>query len=436
MMYSLPQDFIENIKKQLPKNEWEAFFATYEIPPHKGVRLNVLKGDRYALKKLLPFLEEQIPWEENGFYTHKEKAGASPFHASGLFYMQEPSAMSAAPLLQVQRGEKVLDLCSAPGGKGTQLASAMQSEGVLVLNEPMYPRAKILSQNVERLGVKNAVVTSELPASLAKKFPAYFDKILVDAPCSGEGMFKKNADEALTEWSEENVALCATRQKEILHEAEKMLKVGGRLVYSTCTFAVEEDEQQVQDFVNSHPNMRHIHSEKLYPHKVKGEGHFVAVFEKTDGEISRMPPLAKGKITPASEKAYRQFETQTLGIKMERLYEADGVLYALPDNVFDFKTINVLRVGIKLGECKNGRFEPNHALAMCLKSSECRNVVSLAVCEENTAKYLRGETFEKDGDNGWCLVCVEGYPMGWGKRVNGVVKNHLPKALRMMSVEN
>ena len=232
-MQRLPQNFIENMKKQLPQNEWEAFFSVYEKSPYKGVRLNALKGDRYALKCLLPFLEEAVEWEENGFYTTREKAGASPYHFAGLFYMQEPSAMSAAPLLQVQKGERVLDLCSAPGGKGTQLAANTQGEGVIVLNEPMQNRAKILSQNVERMGVKNAVVTCELPEKLSQKFPAYFDKILVDAPCSGEGMFRKNADEALGEWSEENVTLCARRQKHILNEAEKMLKKGGKLVYPT-----------------------------------------------------------------------------------------------------------------------------------------------------------------------------------------------------------
>ena len=232
-MVKLPEQFIENMKKQLPENEREAFFAIYGNPPLKGVRLNPLKGGRYELKALLPWLGEPVAWEENGYYTAEEKVGKSPYHAAGVFYSQEPSAMCAAPLLEVQEGEKVLDLCSAPGGKGTQLACAMNGKGLIVLNEPISSRAKILSQNVERMGIKNAVVLNEYPETLAKRFAGYFDKILVDAPCSGEGMFRKNSEEALAEWSEENVAMCAERQASILDCATEMLKKGGRLVYST-----------------------------------------------------------------------------------------------------------------------------------------------------------------------------------------------------------
>lgn len=431
-MYSLPPLFVEKMKKQLPKNEWEAFFAVYNDPPVKGVRLNPLKGGRYALKQLLPFAKEQILWEENGFYTDQEKLGASPFHFAGLFYSQEPSAMSAAPLLDVQPGEKVLDLCSAPGGKGTQMACQMQGQGIVVLNEPIFSRAKILSSNVERMGVKNAVVTSELPETLSKTFVEYFDKILVDAPCSGEGMFRKNADEALSEWSEENVALCAQRQKHILSHATKMLKKGGRLVYSTCTFSQEEDEEQVRDYLLHHPYMRLIKQEKLYPHKVRGEGHFVALFEKTESmENEKILREKKPSVTAQSKKAWEEFAGQALTSNFaSRLHEGGGVLYHLPENVFEWNALQVLRVGIRLGEVKNGRLEPSHSLALCSTKDEWKNVVDLAVDDGRVEKYLRGETVEVNNDNGWCLVCVEGYPIGLGKAVNGTLKNHLPKGLR------
>ena len=213
---AIPAEFVERIKKQLPETEWEAFFAVYGENPHKGLRLNPLKGDKAELKGKFPFLQEPIPWEEYGFYHSEEKLGANPYYVAGLAYSQEPSAMSVAPLLDVQPGDKVLDLCSAPGGKATQMACRMQGKGLIVCNEPMFSRAKILSQNVERLGVKNAVVCSETPEKLSKKLGGFFDKILVDAPCSGEGMFRKNAEEALSEWSLENVALCAKRQADIL----------------------------------------------------------------------------------------------------------------------------------------------------------------------------------------------------------------------------
>lgn len=433
-MHILPEKFIENMKKQLPENEWEAFFACYEKTPYKGVRLNPLKGGVYALKGLLPFLGEPIPWEENGFYTQAEKLGGSPFHFAGAFYSQEPSAMSAAPLLDVQPGERVLDLCSAPGGKGTQLACKMQGEGLIVLNEPISSRAKILSQNVERMGIKNAVVTNEYPADLARKFQGYFDKILVDAPCSGEGMFRKNADEALSEWSEENVALCAKRQTEILECATQMLKEGGRLVYSTCTFALAEDEGQVQAYLQSHPEMKLLKQEKLYPHKVQGEGHFVALFEKESktAEWDSRIKEAKASVTSSGEKAYREFEKTFFHAKFaRRLYEINGVLYELPQGVFDWKGLQVLRVGVRLGEVKNGRFEPSHSLAMCVQKSECKNVVDLTEEDSRLQKYLRGETFEDESvKNGWCVVCIHGLPLGLGKAVNGIVKNHLPKGIR------
>jgi len=426
---------MENMKKQLPENEWEAFFACYTSKPYKGVRLNPLKGGRYALKSFLPFLKEQVAWEENGYYTDEEKLGASPYHFAGLFYSQEPSAMCAAPLLEVKAGEKVLDLCSAPGGKGTQLACAMEGRGLIVLNEPISSRAKILSQNAERMGIKNAVVTNEYPEALAKRFVGYFDKILVDAPCSGEGMFRKNAEEALAEWSEENVAMCAERQASILDCATQMLKKGGRLVYSTCTFSEAEDEGQVRDYLQKHPEMRLIKQEKLYPHKVKGEGHFAALFEKTEktAEWDSRIKTAKNSVTQKSERVYRDFEKTFFKEKFAcRLYENNGVLYELPEEVFDWKGLNILRVGIRLGEVKNDRFEPAHSLAVCVRAEECKNAVSFSVEDPRVEKYLRGEVIEGEAKNGWCLVCVDGYPLGFGKAVNGVIKNHFPKGLRLV----
>ncbi len=430
-MERLPEKFIERMKKQLPESEWEAFFAVYGKKPFKGVRLNTLKGERDEIAQSVGFLKRSVPWEKNGYYTDLEKVGVSPFHHAGLFYSQEPSAMSAVPLLEVQKGERVLDLCSAPGGKATQIASCLEGEGILVANEPYPLRAKILSQNIERLGVKNAVVTTETPETLATRFSSYFDKILIDAPCSGEGMFRKNADEALSEWSEENIALCATRQKHILSEGTKMLKKGGRLVYSTCTFSKEEDEGQVRDYLSSHPQMRLVKSEKLYPHKIDGEGHFVAVFEKLDGDERREVKAHKNKISAQSERAYREFEKSFFRLPFAKnIHEVNGVLYEVPQGVFDWQGLQILRVGVRLGEVKNGRFEPSHALSMSVKKEECKNALDLDLDDLRVEKYLRGETVNGDLSNGWCVVCVEGYPLGLGKAVNGVIKNHLPKGLR------
>ena len=427
----LPEAFIERMKQRLGEEERLAFAAAYEGEPYKGVRVNTLKISPDDFKKLFPYPLTKVEWEENGFYTAEKKLGGHPYHFAGLFYSQEPSAMCAAPLLDVRQGERVLDVCSAPGGKGTRLAESLRGTGLIVLNEPIQARAKILSQNVERMGIKNAVVTCEYPDTLSQRFPEYFDKIMVDAPCSGEGMFRKNADEALGEWSEQNVALCATRQEEILNCAVKMLAKGGKLVYSTCTFAEEEDEWQVERFVKAHPEMKLLKMEKLYPHKVKGEGHFAALFEKTDGGRGEIK-LKKPSVSKSAEALYRAFEKEFFVRPFANdLYENKGVLYALPSGVFDWTGLGVLRVGVKLGEVKNGRFEPSHALAMAVRKEECSCPVELDGAQ--VEKFLRGESVGISGKKGWRAVLVDGYPIGLGKCVDGTLKNHIPKALRKMS---
>lgn len=430
-MYKLPEKFIENMKKQLPRSEWEAFFAVYENEPYKGIRVNPLKLTAEAFSAIGPYALRPVAWAKNAFYVTEEKVGAHPYHFAGLYYSQEPSATCAVPLLGVEKGDRVLDLCAAPGGKSTQIAGELLGEGLLVCNEPIFSRAQILLENIERLGVKNAVVTSETPARLADFFGGYFDKILVDAPCSGEGMLRKNAAEAFGEWSEENIALCARRQAEILEAATRMLRTGGRLVYSTCTFSLAEDEEQIAAYLKKHPEMRLVRQEKLYPHRVEGEGHFAALLEKTDeGEGERVKPI-KAKLGAAAKKLWEEFRKTTLFADYDVLYEGGGALYALPKEIFDWRGLNVLRAGIRLGELRGGRFEPSHALAMSLKKEECANALGLSLADGRVEKFLRGEEIEaEEAKRGWCLVCVDGYPVGWGKASDGRVKNHIPKALR------
>lgn len=434
MRYDLPEKFIERMRKTLPEDEREAFFAVYDQPPVKGLRVNRLKIGGEDYRKISPFSLQETPWAKDCFYTDAEKVGGHPHHFAGLIYSQEPTACAAVPRLEIRKGERVLDLCSAPGGKGTQAAAELGNEGLIVLNEPIPSRAQILSSNAERMGIKNAVVLNEYPETLSAFFGEYFDKILVDAPCSGEGMFRKNAKEALAEWSEENVFACAKRQKSVLDEAIKMLKEGGLLVYSTCTFSKEEDEEQVENFLASHPETELVSSEKLLPHKVLGEGHFVAVFRKLRGGTGARTKEKKLRVSQQSEKLYRAFEKEFFKERFaENLYEINGALYDLPRGVFDWKNLRTLRVGVRLGEVKNGRFEPCHSLAAVVKKEECENVVDYPSSDERTEKFLRGETLE-DGNakNGWLVVCADGYPVGLGKCVGGVIKNHLPKGLRKM----
>lgn len=406
----------------------EAFFQSYDLPAVKGVRFNPLKVTRETFETLCPFpLTGPVPWEETGYYTQEEKVGKNIWHAMGLFYSQEPSAMSAVPLLDLKEGHRFLDLCSAPGGKGTQAAIRMNGTGIAVLNEKVSDRAKILARNVERMGIRNAVVTNHDPRELAKKLPAYFDRVLVDAPCSGEGMFKKE-ENAISEWSEENVKMCALRQVEILESACTLLAGDGVLVYSTCTFSEEEDEGQIRRFLSLHPEFELLEEHKLYPHRVKGEGHYVAKLHKTQGERSE-PKLEKTGIGKREETVYREFERKFFKGKEERLFLFGDRLCSLPEDCFSLSGCKVLRAGVPLGTFVKGRFEPEHSFAISYRADEFCLRADIDECE--AVAYLRGETVESEGENGWCVVACKGFPVGLGKRVNGTVKNHIPKGLRI-----
>lgn len=420
----LPEAFLNRMRASLG-DEFGEFVNSYDNPPARAIRVNTLKISPQEFEALSPFALKLVPWCKEGFYIEEEKPGLYIEHAAGLYYVQEPSAMCAAPLLgDLKGGKTVLDMCSAPGGKGTQLAQAMGGEGVLFLNEINFPRAKILSQNVERMGIKNAVVTVASPAQLAEKYPACFDKILVDAPCSGEGMFKKEAA-AIAEWSEENVEMCARRQAEILDCADRLLKAGGELVYSTCTFSEAEDERTIEKFLAEHKNYSLETQKKLYPHKVRGEGHFAALLKKNDGEEKSLPSAPEKKLG-AREKIYRAFERDCLSVKFENLYLAGDTLYSLPEGA-PAPTLQTLRAGVRLGEFVKERFEPSHSLAMCLKRGEA----SFAELDEADAKnYLNGLTFGSQL-SGWAVASYKGYPLGWCKVSGGTAKNHYPKGLRI-----
>lgn len=429
-MIELPRDFLIKAAQELG-DEFPAFLKSYERPPVRGIRVNTLKLDKDEFKKITPVaLDGEVPWAKDCFYTNEENLGRHVLHAAGAYYVQEPSASCAAPELEVKAGERVLDLCSAPGGKGTQLAQEMRGEGVLVLNEIVPKRAEILRSNVERLGIKNAVVTSCNPNKLATVFVEYFDKILVDAPCSGEGMFKKEQT-AIPEWSLENVKLCAERQNEILNDAAKMLAGGGRLVYSTCTFSREEDELQVENFIREHPDFRLIRMKKLLPHRVRGEGHFCAVFEKTVGERRDLPQIVPSVSDKRLLKAFEEWSDRTLKCEIGNLLQRNSSLYFVAEGTPDLRSAKIpLTFGVYLGSLSadGKRFEPSHTFAMTLSREQVKCV---EVDEKTATQYLRGLTFECGESDGWHAVTYCGYPLGWCKVVKGVAKNHLPKGLRI-----
>lgn len=420
------EKFLQRMRAQLP--DFDAYEACLQQAPQRAIRANTLKITANELEKILPFsVNGRVAWENNGMYIQEEKPGKCLYHDAGLFYVQEPSAMCAAPLLQVRPGERVLDLCAAPGGKSTQLAQAMCGEGVLVLNEKVPDRARILLQNVERMGVRNAVVTCADPEQLAQRFGGYFDKILVDAPCSGEGMLRKES-EAAKQWSEENVEMCAARQKKILQSAASMLAPGGLLVYSTCTFSEEEDERNAEWFSSEFPEFKLLEQHKIYPHRERGEGHFAALFQKQDGERVRLRPQ-KIFAEKKALSAYRAFEKEFLKHPQEGGFVSFGdKLSLIPEIGISLDGLKVLRAGLLLGEYKGNRFEPSHALALGTAREELLNILN--VSDEDAARYIRGEELNLESDlRGWCTVAYNGYPLGLGKIANAV-KNHYPKGLR------
>lgn len=458
---NLPIEFEKKMKAFLG-NEWDDFLYSYDNNRFQALRFNTLKvqspEERMRILKTLKISsDKKVSWANEAYYFDENvRPGKYPYHEMGLYYIQEPSAMSAAALLAPKPGMRVLDLCAAPGGKSTQLATYLGDSGLLVSNEINTQRSRILSQNIERMGIKNAIVTNEDSFVLASHFPGFFNAIQVDAPCSGEGMFRK-LPEAIEQWSMENVAICAERQKEILDNAAVMLKPGGTIVYSTCTFSKEENEDVIEYFLERHPDFTLEEMERFWPHKVDGEGHFVAKLVRrgcvdTDLKADRKTKKnknsknrkneTKSALTKENMKLLSEFLDETISenmaawIKNSRLVMFGEQLYRLPDMEVDIKGLKVQRAGLHIGEFKKQRFEPSHSLALALKLNDAKNVVKLTCDNPQTIGFFNGQSVMLSDEQaaeckkGWALVCVDGYPAGWGK-VNGAqVKNHYPKGLR------
>lgn len=479
---NLPEAFEARMQKMLPE-ESDAFFASMDAAPLHALRMNPLKSlpeaaDAVSAAQIRRSAAAQrladcfpgetftpVPWISEGFFFEPSDAfrpGRAPYHAAGLYYIQDASAMAAAVCLDAQPGEAVLDLCAAPGGKSTQIAAAMRQEGLLVANEIIPSRARILSENIERMGIRNAIVTNASPQQLSEKLSCFFDRILVDAPCSGEGMFRKNPD-AVGEWSEEAVRLCAQRQDDILSCAAQMLRPGGTMVYSTCTFSPEENEGSLTRFLAAHPDFypdcppipeeectaygfsrgradlypgapaQISRTIRIFPHRSKGEGHFIAVLKK-DGDLPSLTPGTEaGPAHPGLPLLYAFAEDSLRDphfIDADRLLSFGEQLYLLPDGTPPLTGIKVLRPGLHLGTFKKNRFEPSHALALSLHPQDALRSRDLTAADAQ--KWIGGQTLPlpPDAPTGWTLITVGGYSLGWGKSANGMLKNHYPKGLR------
>ena len=435
----LPLAYINEMKALLGV-EYEDYLASFEEVRLYGLRANTLKISPAELAEKGEFSLSPVPWCESGFYyAEGERPAKHPYYHAGLYYLQEPSAMTPGAMIPVEEGDFVLDICAAPGGKTTQLAARLNGTGLLISNDISAGRAKALLKNVEISGITNTIVMSEPPKKLAERFGGFFDKILIDAPCSGEGMFRKEPD-MVKSWNEELLTFCREQQADILEHCASMLKTGGMILYSTCTFAKMENEDSIQTFLDNHPEFTLVPLEKswgfapgcepltecvrLYPHKIKGEGHFLALLQKT-GEPTPCSTPTEASIGEKELEPFRQFAKETLTGKWKGTFQIYGdSLCLLPEGAPATKGLRVLRSGWQLGTLKKGRFEPSQAFAMGLKKEEVQNVLDLPLSDERVIRYLKGETLEApEAKDGWTLVCVDGYPLGWGKTQKGRLKN-------------
>jgi NOL1/NOP2/sun family putative RNA methylase len=447
--------------RALLQDEAEAFLNVYASPPRSGLRINSLKISAETFVSLSPFRLESVPWCAEGFVVseaERTRPGRHPYHAAGLYYLQDASAMAVADLLEPQPGEVVLDLCAAPGGKATHIAARMQDEGLLVANEVVRGRADTLVDNLERFGASGILVVNETPETLADAWPEAFDRVLVDAPCSGEGLFRKNPAACL-EWSPGSVSGCALRQGVILGTAADLVCRGGRLVYSTCTFAPEENEAVVARFLRAREDfhlatlpVRPGHGPgrpdwidprlacglplercvRIWPHRAPGEGHFIAVLEREGDSAVRAWPMPRGGLSGEASRIVGAFWNEALN----RPLAASGwqlvgqAAHRVPVSPEVWRGLRVVRAGLRVGDISRGGFHPAHALAMSLRPDEARRSADLESGSPAVDAYLRGEALPGGGPQGWLLVTCDGFALGWGKRVGGVVKNHYPKRLR------
>lgn len=459
---NLPVAFEEKMKKLLGE-EFPDYIKCYEEPRFYGLRVNTKKITVEKFREICPFDIRPIPWIENGFYYDGEKVQPAkhPYYFAGLYYLQEPSAMTPANRIPIEPGDKVLDVCAAPGGKATELGAKLKGEGVLIANDISNSRAKGLLKNIEVFGIGNVLVLSEEPGKIEDYFQGYFDKILIDAPCSGEGMFRKDK-KMVKAWEEHGPEFFAKIQRGIVMQAARMLKPGGMILYSTCTFDPLENEGTIEyllkeypefvikdiipyeGFAQGIPEVTESKSEdfrktvRIWPHKMHGEGHFLALLQKGEPVEEEQKKVKSKRAKKMPEELETFLRDVTWEIDANRLEIHTERVYYMPENLPDVKGIRFLRTGLYLGDVKKNRFEPSQAFAMCLKKEEYRHTISLPVADERVAKYLKGETIEVDDlvspkEKGWQLICVEEYPLGWGKLAGGTLKNKYLPGWRLQS---
>lgn len=456
---SLPTAFEEKMKR-LIGDEYSEYLKCFDEPRHYGLRVNTAKISTEDFLKIAPWPLEPVPWIHNGFYYDGENCHPArhPYYFAGLYYLQEPSAMTPADRLPILPGDRVLDVCAAPGGKATELGARLNGTGILAANDLSSSRAKGLLKNIELMGIGNVLILSEEPGKLIPYFREYFDKILIDAPCSGEGMFRKDK-KMIRAWEEHGPEYFSKIQKSIITQAAEMLKPGGMMLYSTCTFSPEENEQTIEYLLETHPEFdlcemegyqgfssgmpettasrdeRLSRTVRIFPYRMKGEGHYLALLKKRGDEVthtcdalrsaSPRKNILPGELDDFLRDIKREFDPSRIDIRGDKVYY-------MPEGLPALNGVRFIRTGLLMGELKKKRFEPSQALAMNLKKEEYARTIDLSAKDERVIRYLKGETLDVEDlvsskEKGWYLVCVDGYPLGFGKLARQMLKNkYLP----------
>ena len=466
---SLPKAFLREMEDLLG-DEYQAFLDSYRDEKTSAIRVNTLKLPIESFKDLglfnIDFERDKISWAEEGYYLSGDvNPGKNPLHDAGAYYIQEPSAMSVVGQTHVFEEDRVLDLCAAPGGKSTYILSRLNHKGLLVSNEINPSRIRALGENLERFGAVNSIITNSDSSNLLTFFKGFFDKIFIDAPCSGQGMFRKD-DFAIEDWSQDKVDECVAIQRQLIRDAYQMLRAGGMIIYSTCTFTRQENEYIIEDFLGDYPDANLLDMDRIWPHRDRGEGHFCAritkkadkqgdqeaqdsdllAFDKDSHRDSSRESAKKSKKKQKSKAKSNRKNQEYLGLYEDFAtdYLIDGGLRKLLESGlavkeerlhyqpldYDLRGLKVLRSGLFVGEFKKNRFEPAHSLAMALKPSDVKNTIDFANDSDEIRAYLRGESIGTGQSRGWVLVSVEGVSLGWGKESNGILKNKYPKGLR------
>lgn len=455
-----PQEYLDSMRELLGDEELSRFLSALDREYFQGLRVNNKKISNDAFEGLVSangFWKKcrlkKIPWIQNGYYISDNKPASShPYYRAGLFYIQEPSAMTPARSIPVEPDDMVLDMCAAPGGKATQLASKLSDEGFLLANDISAGRGKALLKNLEMAGIDNFCVTAENPDHLTEVYPEFFDKILLDAPCSGEGMFRKD-QKSIAVWKERGPEYYSVIQEGLLEDAAIMIKPGGYMLYSTCTFSVIENEMQILKLLEKHPELTtekispyegfsggYLGLEdavRIFPHKMNGEGHFCCLIKK-NGSIDEGKAEANKRdkqIIKKLPEALSDFISHVKYDFSKGCFIRDKErIYYLNKNVSRIQSLRYLRTGLYIGDIKSERFEPSQAFAMVLGNGGFEYCIDYNPADIQLDKYLKGESFKiiKETKKGfpWRLVTVDGYPLGWAKLSGGMLKNKYESSWR------